>query len=394
MANENKIGFLDLLIVILGRKYFFIISVLLFTIVGLILSLIMTKHYTAITEILPPQKQFTSILDNILPESQFSGLLKSLNMGGNSTDQFLGILHSNRLAEAVIDSLKLIPHYTGKKKQYFKEDVLRSFFRSVKIEENDFGNIEISVSDTNPKLAASIANTIVAKLDQISFEISTESAKNSRLFFEERLKEIKLAQDSSLGKLTQFQVTHNYIDLDQQVKSSIEALAKLEGNKMGLELQIAQLKNRLGSNNNQIRSLNEDHSVLEKQIQSYMENGSGDLILSLKNAPDLAVKYALLLREAKLQETLYHFAIQMYEQSKLSETNSIPSVQVLQIAEIPQKKSRPKRQIILLLFFFSGIIFSTMSILMEKWYLTQKEQTSEIFIKIQNVRNLLLRRSA
>ena len=79
---------------------------------------------------------------------------------------------------------------------------------------------------------------------------------------------------------------------------------------------------------------------------------------------------------------LYAFLLQNFEQAKLSEANNTPTVNVLEYARPPQKKSRPKRAIICLLIFFAGFIVVSMAIFIMKWYEVQSNDKTEAYNKI------------
>jgi uncharacterized protein involved in exopolysaccharide biosynthesis len=392
MDEPKKIGLLDLLIILLERKWFFVLSMLIFCAAGVITSLALTKYYTATAVIMKPVQRvsagFGSLSGKELP---VSGLLKSMDLAGASDpDNFLSILQSRRLAEKVIDRFNLVHYYKfDKKKKYYMEDVLKQFHRNVKADENEYENIELSVVDTSPAMAADIANFVVLQLDTITYRLAKESARNSRIFFEDRLSAIKRDLDSASRQFTQFRTENNYIDLEQQTKSSIEALAGFEAQKMALDLEIAQLQSQFGAGNQRIAELQKQKRVMERKINGYMAAGGGNLIISLNDAPQKSVHYGYLLRNVKIQESLYEFVLQLFEQAKFSESNNVPRVQALEYANPPQKKTRPKGSIICMLFFFGGLGITSTSILLDKWYKVQRRHGTSFYGKLNRVLQLL-----
>jgi len=58
--------------------------------------------------------------------------------------------------------------------------------------------------------------------------------------------------------------------------------------------------------------------------------------------PTLALEYGRLMRELKVQETLYTLLTSQYEQAKLAEARDTPTVQVLDPAVPAEKKSKPR----------------------------------------------------
>ncbi len=78
----------------------------------------------------------------------------------------------------------------------------------------------------------------------------------------------------------------------------------------------------------------------------FLENRLNEIQQELKRVDNL------LTREAKIKEMLFEMLTQEYEVAKIEEAKSIPTIQVLDTAVIPEKKSKPKR---LQIIFLSGI---------------------------------------
>jgi len=120
-------------------------------------------------------------------------------------------------------------------------------------------------------------------------------------------------------------------------------------------------------------------------MNHYLDSGSGQLILPLKKAPRLGIEYTYLLKNVKVQEMLHAFLLQNYEQAKLTEANTSPTVTVLEYAQPPQKKSRPKRAIICFLAFTISFILLSFWILVMKWFSMQREGQTEVYKKLLTV---------
>lgn len=382
--DSKKISILDLVIVLLEHKKFFIISMIVFSLAGITVSLISAKYYQATATILKPKGAagLASLLGGSLPGGN---LLKSMDLLGGSeeSDKYISMLNSRRIAEAAIDHFNLVHHYSfDKQKKYFREDVIKAFRKSVEVLQDDYGNISIGVTDTSPTLAAAMANFMINELDSLSYSLAKESARYSRMFFAERLEIIKNDMDSASSRLTEFQIHNKYYELDQQVKSSIEALATIESQKMGLEVEKEQLIAQFGSSHQRVVEMSKTINSLDRSIKGYMDSGDGNLLIALKNSPKMAVEYGKLFRDVKIQETLYEFVVQMFEQAKFSEANNTPSIQVLEWAKEPHRKVRPKRAVICIVFFTFGFIFTAIAILLMKWFSIQKSKNTDTYDKI------------
>ncbi|GAJ22508.1 unnamed protein product, partial [marine sediment metagenome] len=71
--------------------------------------------------------------------------------------------------------------------------------------------------------------------------------------------------------------------------------------------------------------------------------------------PELSLEYVRLLRDAKVQEAIYELLTQQYEQAKIMEVKDTPTVQILDRASPPEKKTSPKRSRIVIMAPFSQL---------------------------------------
>lgn len=389
----SGISLLDLVIILLERKWFIISWLAAVSVGSVALVLSMTSYYTATAVILPSKQNSGFPFSSLLGDMPMGGLFKSLdflNQGDNT--RFLSILDSRRLADRVITRFDLVHRYEfHKKKKYYYENLLKEYYKKVTIEEDAYENIRISAIDSNPDFAASMANYIVEQLDSLSYRVSQEAAKGSRVFFEERLALMRQQLDTAHKAFAHFQVVNNFIDLEQQVKSSIEALAGIEAEAMAADIEGEMLTTSYGSNS-RIAEVQKRKSVLKRRVENYMQKGSGSLVLPLKKTPELAIQYAYLYRDVKVQETLYALILQMYEQAKFREANNSPVVTVLERATPPQKRTSPKRMVFCLVMFLAAFTFLGSWVLVSHWYRLQRAAGTETHAKLRRVFSLILSR--
>jgi len=389
LMNDTKISILDIFIILLEKKRFLFTALLLISIATVTGTFFMKKSYTASATLLPAKSSsLSSPLSALMGDLPVGNLMKSFDFleGGSDNDQFISILESRRLAESVVRRFNLAKRYKfTEKKNYFIEDVIIAFHRNFEAYETDLKNIIITYSDTNPAFTAEVVNFIIGELDSINFTISRDNARNTRLFFEERLSVVKKEMDSAHAKLADFQEKNNFLDLEEQVSSSIGALSRIEAQLLSNDVNIELLKNRYGADGYEVRELKKSRRVLEERMNHYLDSGSGQLILPLKKAPRLGIEYTYLLKNVKVQEMLHAFLLQNYEQAKLTEANTSPTVTVLEYAQPPQKKSRPKRAIICFLAFTISFILLSFWILVMKWFSMQREGQTEVYKKLLTV---------
>ena len=68
-------------------------------------------------------------------------------------------------------------------------------------------------------------------------------------------------------------------------------------------------------------------------------------------------------RELEIQNELFKFLTMEYEEAKIEEAKDIPTVQVLDKAKIPERKSRPRRVLLVISIFLANIILNVLYII-------------------------------
>jgi hypothetical protein len=75
------------------------------------------------------------------------------------------------------------------------------------------------------------------------------------------------------------------------------------------------------------------------------------VIPGFSNVPNFGFKLGRLMRDVEVQNTLYNFLTQQYEEAKIQEAKDTPTVQVLDYAVLPQLKYKPVRSRIVIIGF-------------------------------------------
>ena len=369
MANspdkEKTKKFEDLLIVLVKYRRTIFINVLIITIASVIISLLIPNKYTATSSFISPKKK-GGVFGDI---AGFSSTIKDLSktLGGRLgtvTDEaynYLVILQSRTASEQVIKKFNLREVYEiDKDKPY--EDVIKELESNVDFNIEDEGNIVISVTDEVPKRAAEMANYYVQIVNEMSVELGVTESRNNREFIEKRFfqaqRDIATIEDS----LQSFSKKYNVLALEEQMKAAIEVAAKVKA-----ELEIAKLEQTIllknyGSDNPVVQESELKVIELNKQLANlkFGEDknlkSSLNLFVPFEKVPETGVMYVRLMRDYEIQNKLLEFIYPIYEQARIEEQKDMPVVLVVDTAIPPQKKSSPKR-VLLVIGAFLNFIF-------------------------------------
>lgn len=390
MIKEKENKFENLLIKLLKHKKIIIINVTILTLAAVIVSLLLPNKYEAQASFIAPKKKglfgdvagFSSTISNL--SRVLGGRL------GNVSEEaynYLVILQSRTVAEKVIDKFNLREVYDFDPDDPI-EDVLKELDYYVDFNIEDEGNVVVSVVDKSPKRAADIANYFVELVNELSIEFSIREAKNNREFIEKRFLEIKkdiyLIEDS----LKSFSEKYNVLEIKEQVKSAIGFAAELKAQTEMAKIERDLLKNNYGADHPAVKNadmkiaeLNKRLAILEKGENKKLES-SVNFFIPFQQVPETGIEYIRLMKEYEIQSKLLEFIYPLYEQAKIEEQKNIPVVLVVDEAKPPQKKTSPKRSLIVIAtFIFSFFAVSIYALLKESFLEIQKDE--ERYKKIQ-----------
>lgn len=326
---------------------------------SIIFSLLLTKIYASTVTLLPPIQEGSQGMG--AAASQFAGNLGGLAgsfFGAKSpSDLWVAILKSQTVRDAIIarfDLIKLFESETA-------EDARNTLGQKVKIFKSQEDIISITVEDEDPKKTVEIANAYVEELDRVNKSIVMSAGGRMRAFIEKRLNEQKLEFSKIEEKVRSFQEENGAVKLDDQSKAIIDAFGMVKGQLMAKEVELQTFLSYATPNNPQAEILKAQIEELKQRL-SELEgkaggNSSRSIFIPTAKIPDLALKYARLLRDAKVQETVYGLLNQQYEMARIQEAKDSPTVQILDTAKIPQKRVKPKRKNIVLFSTFGAMFF-------------------------------------
>ncbi|MCK9201995.1 MAG: Wzz/FepE/Etk N-terminal domain-containing protein [Gallionella sp.] len=102
-------------------------------------------------------------------------------------------------------------------------------------------------------------------------------------------------------------------------------------------------------------------TFFEQQLRQ-AKNRLTDAELVLDKTPNTSLEYLDAVRNLKYQEAVWEILAKQFEMSKLDEAKDFPLIQVLDKATVPERKSKPKRSLIVILAtlvaFFIAVIWA------------------------------------
>jgi uncharacterized protein involved in exopolysaccharide biosynthesis len=274
----------------------------------------------------------------------------------STSDIFVGILSSRTVQDKLIQQFDLKRLYGDRRMEDARRDLAEHTGISV---DRKSQIISLTVTDKDPKRAAAMGQAYVEELNRLVAELSTSSARRERIFLEERLQAVSKDLEEADKEFSQFASKNSAIDIKEQGKAMVEAAAILQGQLIAAESELEGLRQVYTDNNVRIRSVRARIDELKHQLEKIGGKGEdasapfgqqqASLYPSIRRLPLLGVTYADLYRRTKVQEAVFETLTKEYELAKVQEVKEIPTVKVLDSANVPDKKSFPPRLPIMLL---------------------------------------------
>ncbi|MFO7525326.1 MAG: Wzz/FepE/Etk N-terminal domain-containing protein [Ignavibacteriaceae bacterium] len=355
---QKKTKFSDYLYILYKWKKFLFINLFLIILIGTVYSFIITEKFKATCIITVAQSN--SNLGGI--SSLISGQIGSLGtqlFGINDPTQDIvyEILNSRSILTHIINKFDLVEYYNIPDNNI--DRTIKSFANDLIFEPTDNGMIEISVINEDPEIAAAIANYFVVIVDSVSIKLNSEQARNNRIFIEKRylLNELDLmAAEDSMFK---FQKKYGMFAVPQQLEASIKATAEIEANFQQQIIKMELIKTQLGEQSPLYQQMKTQLDFLEQKVNELKSSGSlsypTNILYPFSKIPEVSLMYFRLFRDIEIQAKIMEFVLPMYEQAKVEEQKSIPTLIVIDHAVPPQLKYSPKKAFIIILFFFLGL---------------------------------------
>ena len=310
--------------------------------------------FTARTSFLPPQQQGGGAANALAS----LGALASLAGGGGiktPADQYVTLLQSVSVQDRIIERFHLMEVYDDK----FHVDARRHLGEHAQISLSKRDSvISVEVDDHSPARAASMANAYVEELRRITSTLAIGEAQQRRVFFDRLLEQTR-------DRLTQAQIAVQSSGFSEgalrsEPRAAADAYAKLLAQTTAAEVKLQTMRGSLAPNAPEIQQQQSMLTALREQVAK----------LEASDAPAGGADYVGKYREFKYQETLFELYAKQLEVARVDEAREGGLIQVIDAAQVPEKKSKPRRAPIVV-----GAALAT-ALLLALWILQEDRRRS------------------
>lgn len=367
--DDDEISLVDLAAVLWKHKWL-IIGITAFAAIAVL-------AYAIGSLLLPPEKSYlpnvyTPKATMLIQAGGSSGLSSTL-AGLSSLASIAGVSvpgnANGKLAElfstsnTMLDALNAKFNFTARYK--IKKQIIsgtrEAIKKNVSAKFDEKSNLfTLSFTDIDPAFAKEVIDEMVRLLAERFSVLS-----GSRLLQQKELLEKKLADvEANIRTLEQqikaFQNKYGVVQVEALATEQITILARLRSELIHKEMEIANYQKISRVEDPVMLQLkNEREGLLAKIREIETGQGTGSRVMpSQREIPSIAFEYARIQRDLTVQTEVFKILTQQYEIAKLNAAGTEPVFQVLEMAEVPDKKSGPSRGMICIVATIAAFFFS------------------------------------
>ena len=374
-ADDDEISLLDLLQVVADNLRLLVLGPLVAGLLALAYSFTITPIFTATTKFMPPQQQQSGAAAMLAGLGALGGLAGAAGIK-SLADQYVAFLKSNSVLDALVNRFKLMDRLDTKS----REDARRAISGNVQIASAKDGLITIDASDKDPAFAAQLANAHVEELGKLLNRLAVTEAQQRRLFFEKQLANAK----DNLVKAEQALKASgvNSSALKANPATAVEGMAKLKAGITVQEIKLGAMRGYLTESAPDLKQAQTELAAMRAQM-ARAENEEPST-----NSSDS--DYIARFRDFKYHETLFDLFAKQYEMARIDESREGAVIQVLDAAQPPERKSKPKKaELTMVTTLAAG--FALLLFIFVRQALSNADQSPEMVEKLDRLRRALAR---
>ncbi|NBQ79299.1 MAG: lipopolysaccharide biosynthesis protein [Betaproteobacteria bacterium] len=336
--SDDEISLLDLLLVLVENIRLLIAGPLAAGAVALGVGFMLPEVFTAKVLLMPPQQQQSSASAMLAQLGALAGAAGAAAGLKSPSDQFVALMRSSSVENRLIDRFDLMRVYESK----LREDARRTLEARTRIDPGKKdGLMVVEVEDNDPKRAAEIANAYVEELSILLSKLAVTEAQQRRVFFERQLMKVK--EDLTRAQLALKTGGTDADILKTQPQTAVVEIAQLSAQVTAKEVELAAMRSYLKEAAPDFKQALNELAALRAQLD---KSQGARPTPRTEGVNARSSDYISRFREYKYQETLFDLMARQFEIAKIDESREGAIIQVIDAAEAPERKSKPKKALI------------------------------------------------
>lgn len=319
------------------------------------IALWLDNYYKATTIFYPSNQDLSK------PEQIFGTMTKVTEYFGTDkdVDRLLEIAASNELVDYMVSRFGLFKHYDLDSTGHEARHWVRLEFRSLYVvQKNRNDAIELTIEDTDPQLASDMANAAREKVDEIAQRLTKNNQARLLTSFDSNIKRKTTELARLSDSMSIIQARYNIYSGGMQGEQLSEQLTQAESDIARNRARLEVLDGNPLIPLDTIQYIKANLRGAERQRQLLLASNPKNGNLSIRDFNDGLPKVFIasdLHFQARKQLS---YDLERYNQILAAYNTNIPAVQVVEIAEPPVMKERPRRSMIVIGAVMAAFLFT------------------------------------
>ena len=376
--DAYEINLLDVAIVLAKYKKFIIALPLITAIIFAIVTSKDPDTFQAETTFMPPKKaeSVSSLVSSLGSLGSISGMLGGgggIGAGiGAGNELYIAILKSRDMQYRLVKRLNLLAVY----KTTSLEGARQALNGQTQIKTEKSGLIALTITDTDPKRAALLANGYTEELMRSNNELALSDAAQQRRIAEIQLLKAKNTLTEAETVVKQLQESTGLITVGPEV-------AVLQSMISTTQRQLKDMSLATTPGNSEYMKTQHKLTNLQAEIGK-AQSAKG----YISKAPERILDFMHKTRDLKYAEALYQMAMQTLTAAKMNELTAGSTIQVIDRAIPPAQTSGPNRNRTVLIAFIAAL-FAAIIIAFLLEAIERSKQNPESTTQYQTIKNHL-----
>ena len=333
ISTRGEISLSEIVSALQYRWLLIAASMIVAGILAVAASYLIPPSFTARTSFFPPQQQQSGASSALASLGALAGAAGAAGGIRNTGDQYVVLAQSVTVADRIIDRFDLLKIYDEKLRIDAQIELARNTRLSLGKKD---GLISLEVDDHDPKRASDLANAYIEELRARTARLALTEAQQRRVFFEGQLRQAR-------DQLTQAQIALQgsgvtAAAIKAEPKATAEGFAKLKAEATAAAVRLQVLQRSLAADSFEVQQQSATVAALQAELSK----------LGRADAGGDQTGYIGAYREFKYREALFELLARQYESAKVDESRDGGQLQLVDTAKIPERKSKPKRSLLLL----------------------------------------------
>jgi uncharacterized protein involved in exopolysaccharide biosynthesis len=369
----------DPILLLLRRWRVLALAAGLGAILGIAFYLFMPKWYEAELTIMPvaPSRGLGAAAGLASGQQILAGFGLGVDLlGGSASERVAAVLQSRSVSDEIIERFHLTDRY---EMGYLEKTRKVLWARCTLTVSKKSDLVDLVCEDKDPAFVRDMVKAFGDVANDALRRVSATTAGEERRFLEKQVVQARAAVDDASRALREFQEQHDIIDVEEQAKAVVTALASLEGQHLSKELELAYVASFSASDEARSQQLRRQINIIDDKLVSLTDvarakqrgnvgaRGNRGVFPAAMAVPELRYELERLYREQKIREAVYLLLTQRHEMAKADEVRDSSAFQVLDEPVLPTYRAWPRLRVVPF-GFLAGLFLGIGFVLLPGWW--------------------------